>query len=318
MLKGLKENNYKMLLMSATAATNPLDMRSFGYATGLHNFKNFPTWVKDMGAFVNIWGHYQIDVNEANVMKRMGEIHETLFDSLKVASRMVRESFGDIFPKNKVNTDPVSMGRETKGIDMVYNQMEAELARLEERAGNYSSHHFAVMMEARRKVELLKVPTMIEHLKSMYENNISPVLFVNFNETVSAIKNRLGSLLDVTGYIVGSQTDKQRKRDIDQFNSDDKRIMLVNLRAGNAGISLHDLNGKYPRHSIISPSFSAIDIKQAMGRIHRAEAKTPTVQNIMFAANTIEERACKRVASKLNNLSMLNDHDLTPDIVFNR
>jgi superfamily II DNA or RNA helicase len=231
---------------------------------------------------------------------------------------MVRESFGDIFPKNKVNTDPVSMGRETKGIDMVYNQMEAELARLEERAGNYSSHHFAVMMEARRKVELLKVPTMIEHLKSMYENNISPVLFVNFNETVSAIKNRLGSLLDVTGYIVGSQTDKQRKRDIDQFNSDDKRIMLVNLRAGNAGISLHDLNGKYPRHSIISPSFSAIDIKQAMGRIHRAEAKTPTVQNIMFAANTIEERACKRVASKLNNLSMLNDHDLTPDIVFNR
>jgi hypothetical protein len=95
------------------------------------------------------------------------------------------------------------------------------------------------------------------------------------------------------------------------FQSDEKRIMLVNLAAGNAGVSLHDLNGNHPRVSIVSPSFSAINMLQALGRIHRAEAKTPCVQKVFFAADTIEENCCRRVQDKLNNLEALNDGDLT-------
>jgi hypothetical protein len=90
--------------------------------------------------------------------------------------------------------------------------------------------------------------------------------------------------------------------------------MLVNLAAGNAGIGLHDLNGKYPRGSILSPSYSAINLVQALGRIHRAEGKTPCIQKIMFAADTIEERCCQRVQSKLDNLDLLNDGDLVGEI----
>ena len=90
--------------------------------------------------------------------------------------------------------------------------------------------------------------------------------------------------------------------------------MLVNLAAGNAGISLHDLTGKFPRGSIVFPSFSAINLVQALGRIHRAEGKTTCIQKIVFAADTIEERCCQRVQAKLDNLDMLNDGDLIGDI----
>jgi len=90
--------------------------------------------------------------------------------------------------------------------------------------------------------------------------------------------------------------------------------MIANLSAGNAGISLHDLNGEFPRHSIISPSFSAIHMIQSLGRIHRAEGKSPCMQTIMFASDTIEEHACKRVQAKINNLDALNDGDLTSGI----
>ena len=90
--------------------------------------------------------------------------------------------------------------------------------------------------------------------------------------------------------------------------------MLVNLAAGNAGISLHDLDGKFPRHSIVCPSWSAINLVQALGRIHRAEGKSPCLQKIVFAAETIEERCCERVQAKLDNLDMLNDGDLVGDI----
>ena len=117
------------------------------------------------------------------------------------------------------------------------------------------------------------------------------------------------------GYIVGGQTPKQRERDIDAFQADEKRLMLVNIKAGNAGVSLHDLNGNHPRESIISPTYSAIDMIQSMGRIHRAEAKTPTVQNVMFAAQTIEENVCRRVADKLNSLSVFNDNELNPHVI---
>ena len=90
--------------------------------------------------------------------------------------------------------------------------------------------------------------------------------------------------------------------------------MLVNSAAGNAGIGLHDLNGTYARGSILSPSYSAINLVQCLGRIHRAEGKTPCIQKIMFAAGTIEERCCERVQSKLDNLDLLNDGDLIGDV----
>ena len=74
------------------------------------------------------------------------------------------------------------------------------------------------------------------------------------------------------------------------------------------------LTGEFPRHSIISPSYSAINLVQALGRIHRAEGKTPCIQKIVFAAGTIEERCCQRVQAKLDNLDLLNDGDLIGDV----
>jgi superfamily II DNA or RNA helicase len=192
--------------------------------------------------------------------------------------------------------------------------MEAEMAALEESSINYSQHHFAIMTKARRMAELLKVPTMVEMIEDWYDEGISPVVFVNFTDTVEAIEKQLAKNRKFDGKIariVGGQSDKVRQKDIELFQSDVKRIMIANLAAGNAGVSLHDLNGNFARGAIISPSYSAINLLQALGRIHRAEGKTKCIQKVMFAAGTIEEDACKRVQSKLNNLECLNDGDLT-------
>jgi superfamily II DNA or RNA helicase len=222
--------------------------------------------------------------------------------------------FKNIFPDNHVMAECFDMGTNTAKIQRVYEQMEAELAALEESSVNYSQHHFAIMTKARRLTELLKVPTMVEMIEDWFDEGISPVVFVNFTDTVEAIEKQLKKNKKFNGLIskiVGGQTDKQRQSDIDGFQNDTKRIMIANLAAGNAGISLHDLNGKFPRGSVISPSYSAINMLQALGRIHRANGKTPCIQKIMFASDTIEEQACRRVQAKLNNLEALNDGDLT-------
>jgi superfamily II DNA or RNA helicase len=310
----LKMDGYKSLLLSATAATNPLEMKAFGFATTLHNLTSYRQFITDSGAYVGRYGGFQIDLQSQKTVEAMSNIHDKLFNLYKVSSRMTRKMFDKIFPDNHVMAECFDMGTNTDKINKVYQQMESELAALEESSVNYSQHHFAIMTKARRMAELLKVPTMVEMIEDWYDEGISPVVFVNFTDTVEAIEKQLAKNRKFDGKIariVGGQSDKVRQKDIELFQSDNKRIMIANLAAGNAGVSLHDLIGNFARGSIISPSYSAINLLQALGRIHRAEGKTKCIQKVMFAAGTIEEDACKRVQSKLNNLECLNDGDLT-------
>ena len=310
----LKMDGYKSLLLSATAATNPLEMKAFGFATTLHNLTSYRQFITDSGAYVGRYGGFQIDLQSQKTVEAMSNIHDKLFNLYKVSSRMTRKMFDKIFPDNHVMVECFDMGTNTDKINRVYQQMESELAALEESSVNYSQHHFAIMTKARRMAELLKVPTMVEMIEDWYDEGISPVVFVNFTDTVEAIEKQLAKNRKFDGKIariVGGQSDKVRQKDIELFQSDNKRIMIANLAAGNAGVSLHDLNGNFARGAILSPSYSAINLLQALGRCHRAEGKTPVIQKVMFAAGTIEEDACKRVQSKLNALECLNDGDLS-------
>jgi len=310
----LKMDGYKSLLLSATAATNPLEMKAFGFATTLHNLVSYRHFITSSGAYAGRYGGFQIDLQSQKTIEAMSNIHNTLFNLYKVSSRMTRKMFDKIFPDNHVMAECFDMGTNTDKINRVYEQMEAEMAALEESSINYSQHHFAIMTKARRMAELLKVPTMVEMIEDWYDEGISPVVFVNFTDTVEAIEKQLAKNRKFDGKIariVGGQSDKVRQKDIEDFQSDTKRIMIANLAAGNAGVSLHDLIGNHPRGSIISPSYSAINLLQALGRIHRAEGKTTCIQKVMFADGTIEVEACKRVQCKLNNLECLNDGDLT-------
>ncbi len=310
----LKMDGYKSLLLSATAATNPLEMKAFGFATTLHNLVSYRHFITSSGAYAGRYGGFQIDLQSQKTIEAMSNIHNTLFNLYKVSSRMTRKMFDKIFPDNHVMAECFDMGTNTDRINRVYEQMESEMAALEESSINYSQHHFAIMTKARRMAELLKVPTMVEMIEDWYDEGISPVVFVNFTDTVEAIEKQLAKNRKFDGKIariVGGQSDKVRQKDIEDFQSDNKRIMIANLAAGNAGVSLHDLIGNHPRGSIISPSYSAINLLQALGRIHRAEGKTTCIQKVMFADGTIEVEACKRVQCKLNNLECLNDGDLT-------
>jgi len=301
----LKMDGYKSLLLSATSATNPLEMKAFGFATTLHNLTSYRQFITDSGAYVGRYGGFQIDLQSQKTVEAMSNIHDKLFNLYKVSSRMTRKMFDKIFPDNHIMAECFDMGTNTDKINKVYQQMESELAALEESSVNYSQHHFAIMTKARRMAELLKVPTMVEMIEDWYDEGISPVVFVNFTDTVEAIEKQLAKNRKFDGKIariVGGQSDKVRQKDIELFQSDNKRIMIANLAAGNAGVSLHDLNGNFARGAITSPSYSAINLLQALGRIHRAEGKTKCIQKVMFAAGTIEEDACKRVQSKLNNL----------------
>ena len=153
-------------------------------------------------------------------------------------------------------------------------------------------------------------------IEDLFDEGISPVVFVNFTDSIVTLENRLlerskfhGQITKVVG-VNGAKGERERKMDIDMFQSNHKRVALVNMQAGNANIGFHDLSGKYPRHSLIFPTWSAVNMIQSMGRIHRAKGRTRTVQKIVFASDTIEEQICRRVKDRVQCLETLNDRDL--------
>ena len=111
--------------------------------------------------------------------------------------------------------------------------------------------------------------------------------------------------------IKGGQTMEERDNMIKDFQSNKKKVIIVMQQAGGVGISLHDIHGGHPRMSIISPSWSGQEMRQTLGRIHRAGSKTPAIQKIVYVAKTYEEQLCKIIKQKLRNIDALNDGDLS-------
>jgi hypothetical protein len=318
MLVALKLQGYKVLVSSATVATSPLEMKAFGFMTNLHALYNFRDFCRVHGAeLLARYGAMTFNLSNPQAKESMLRLNEYLFETTKCASRMKVEDFGKQFPESHIVAEAYDLGSNESKIQAVYDDMETELAKLEEKAENYSEHIFAVMMEARRKAELCKVPLFVDMVEDLFDEGKSVVLFLNFTDSVEAVVKRLDKMAkfkDQIGYIVGGQADKQRIADIEAFQADKKRVMVVNIAAGGTGVSLHDLNGNFPRASIVSPNWSAFNMRQALGRVWRLEGKTKSYQHIVYAAKCIEENICHRVQHKLACLDTLNDGDLAESL----
>ena len=111
----------------------------------------------------------------------------------------------------------------------------------------------------------------------------------------------------------GSISEDDKIKNVDAFQADKERLIIVNIQSGGAGLSLHDQHGNYPRTSLISPCYSAVLMRQATGRIWRENGKTKSIQKIVFVSGTIEEEVCEKVKKKLENLDTINDGDLQND-----
>lgn len=330
LLFALKNQGYTTHALSATAAMTPLDLRASGYAMNLHKgmhtiagrgenygmniFKQFATQAGG-AKFTGRFGAMYFDSSDAESVEKLQAIRDNLFNVQKIASRMNREDFGNIFPKNQVEATSYDMGDNGKRIKQVYEDMQRELAMLEERSKNYRNHIFAIIMKARRHAELLKVPSLAEMCEDLYNEGKSIAVFLNFTDSIEALENRLSKKFgkDIIGKIYGEQTYHQRFHDISGFQGDKKRFMLVNIAAGAEAVDLQDITGVFPRAALVNPSFRAIAVVQSIGRIDRAYAKSDCLTRLIMCSGTIEDNVAEKFNNKKNCLDILNNGDMIPD-----
>ncbi len=310
LLIGARARHCRILLCSATAASNPLEMRALGFALGLHNLYNYWYWAKRNGVREGFFGMEFSGDEEC-----LRQLHNAIFPL-----RGSRLRIADIpdFPETIIEPAIVETGK-AKAIQDEYDNLKYELRKAEREAdgnkldeiaealGSKKASHLTLVLRARQAIELHKVPAMVEMTKTAIEEGQSVVLLVNFTETICA----LAAKLNCSDIICGGQSAEERQSVIDRFQRNEIPVVIANIQAGGVGVSLHDPSGQRPRLSIISPTFSAADLRQALGRVHRAGGAA-SIQKICFAAGTCEEHTAQVCASKLAHIDLLNDGDMQP------
>jgi hypothetical protein len=294
---------YYNLCLSATAAENPTDMKALGSILGIFNMRNFWFWAKQHGCRNGYFGGLEFSGEGTDLDK----IHKAIYPMH--GSRLSLTDMVDHFTETQIITTPIDFGKEVRAL---YDEMEDELTALacKKSSDCCIDNALTIRLRARQKVELLKVPTILEMTEDLLAEGRSVVIFVNFTQTLNAIRERLSIGV---GVISGAYV-KDRQKFVDLFAADKLRVMLCNIEAGGTLLNLQDQRGEFPRTALISPSDKAMDVLQCIGRIHRAEGKTPTQQHILFAADTIEEEVKENCDEKIKNIGIFNEGLTTPKI----
>lgn len=294
----------RCLCLSATAAQSPIDMRALGYVLGMHKKYDFWKWMFAHGAKKNHFG----GLVWRGSPEHLAIIHSGIFPDRGVRVRI--SELGDLFPENNVMAEALDVN-DKGAIEAAYEVAAKELEAMKRKTRSVTDVRTA-MLRARQTSELMKVPLLVDMAKDLMDEGKSVVIFTNFNDTMDLLMKELGT----TCVIRGLQKD-EREKNINEFQTNKSKIIIANIQSGGVGISLHDTVGGFSRASLICPTYSAIDLKQALGRIYRAKGMSPCLQKIIYAAGTIEEKVCKSIKNKLANMDLINDGELNEENYFN-
>jgi superfamily II DNA or RNA helicase len=283
-----------VVMLSATAADSPVKLRAIGHQLGLTSWSDWYRWCGTMGCQRGQFGGVEFLGNPEIIDRLHRQIYHT--------GRGVRVRIRDLpdYPANRIETLAVPVPDQA-ALDQAY----AEAIRLQQ---DEAPNALTWMLRARQLAEHQKLPPVIDLIGDLLEER-AVVVFVNFRDSLA----RLAKQFPDCATIHGDQNETERQEAFDLFQGNHRRLLIAMIQAGGEGLNLGDTTGIRPRVSVLFPGWSARELKQALGRIHRANSKSSAHQILVFASGTVEERVRKAVMAKAHRIEMLNDGDLSPD-----
>ena len=296
-----------LLLMSATPFASPLNMRSSGYALGLHGYSlnSFYDFCRRHGCRAS---HFHRGL-EFNAESRLAKEHLRRINEF-LQDRMVRltvKDLGEFFGENVVEPTLVKLEeRDRAEIEATYAEMDAEVKKRKH------ANPLVEMLRARQRAELLSVPAVADMVEDSVNEGSSVFVAQSFKDSVFNLAAALDARNVESVIVTGDVHPDQRAAAVDAFQADRARVLIGTIGAGGMSISLHRTRPEQrPRTSIIRPTYKADELIQATGRIYRAGMMIETVvQRIVLCAGTVEEQVYRRLMAKCRNIQTLTDADL--------
>jgi superfamily II DNA or RNA helicase len=296
------------LSLSATFADRPVRLKGLFKVLRIMTEEEFDKWLMERGHFVNQYN----EIEGLTDLSDMKAINKLLYPKYGY-----RVSYDDVevkafFPERVIQTEIVDLGDETV---IEQNKAYEEMIK--------KAQHFKTLgqqaqllvadMRYRQYAELLKVKVLAEMVQEYVYEGMAVAVFVNFRETL----RYLAEILKTKSLIFGDQERYNLPREdvIENFQSGLEKMILCMIDAGGQSISLHDLEGKNRRMSLICPTYNPVALQQVLGRTLRAGSKSTPIMKLIYAAGTVEEKVAETVNRKLDNIAALNDGDLMePDL----
>jgi superfamily II DNA or RNA helicase len=291
--------NIPAIALSATIADDPTKLWAIGQFLGLHQGgKDYFRFLSQNGCRKTRFGMQFTGGN--SVLKKL---HSRIYP--EKGNRLRHSDLGDAFPETLIKAKAFDMDNAKK----IANEYEDLCNRIEElrMQENASANILAEQTRARQRIEMLKAPAVAAMARDLIEEGNSVFIAVNYTET----REWLMEELDTDCAIYGGQNEIERRGKIDSFQADRSRIIIGIIQASREGLNLHDLNGNHSRVALIMPSPSVFDLKQVLGRVHRAGGKSKSIQYMIYAAGVpIEESICEKLDEKLKRMDTLNDGEI--------
>lgn len=269
--------------------------------------KNYFSWLHSHGVRTDPMFHgLTWRVSAAQQRATMAEIRSTI-----IPERGVRITTDEIpgFPAVDTQAQLIDIDDSEK-INKIYETMEPALEALRIRQSTDAAPESAIttILRCRQKIELLKVPAVVELASDRLACGYSVGVFANFRATVEELSKRLNC-----PFIDGTVTGAKRDNIVSSFQKNETRCIVLNSEACGICIGLQDLDGNFPRFGIVFPPWSATTFTQLIGRFPRDGGKSKSHFRVLFAARTVEIKMYAALKLKLDNLAALTDADLRPE-----
>jgi len=287
------------IALSATIADDPTKLWALGQYLGLHEGgKDYYRFLSKNGCSKTRFGFQYRGSNQ--ILKRL---HHDIYPER--GNRLRHSDLGDQFPETLIKARAFDMDS-AKAIASEYEELQGRIEELR-MSENFSANVLAEQTRARQRIELHKAPAVCAMVRDLLEEGNSVFISVNYTETRKFIEQELKT----TCSIYGGQSEMERRGNIDSFQRDQSHVIVGITQACREGLNLHDVTGKRPRVALIMPTPSAYDLKQVLGRVHRAGGKSKSVQYIVYAAGVfIEENICEKLDGKLKRMDLLADGEV--------
>ena len=323
-------NECKILMLSATIGENPLKMSGVARVMNFYEkpWEFYTKFASNYDCYKNRFG-WTFDGGN----RTMERLHNEIYGKGK-GSRMDTDELRakGLFPETQIIFEAYNMNGAEKKINKAYENMfkslservllEAEIERTKNSIKNNENEQLieklnelqskkasmesplSIRQKTRQIAEIEKVPCIAEMAQDYIEEGHSVAIFVNYTDTLEALKTKLKTDCCIYGKNSSSMNEANRLL----FENNGSRVIVCNVAASREGIDLHDKFNKFSRVSLISPDDSAQNIKQVLGRVDRSGG-TASLQRIIFAANTIEEMVLENARVKIMNINSLNGVD---------
>lgn len=294
--------NIPSLALSATIADDPTKMWAIGMFLGLHKGSDYyPFLIR------NDCVKTQFGMQFRGGQRTLRKIHKQIFPDR--GNRLKPSDVGDAFPETLIHARAFDMDS-AKDIANEYDKLLVRIEELKNQE-HFAANVLAEQTRARQAIELLKAPAVCSLAEDLVEEGNSVFIAVNYVETLKFMQAELKTKCTIQG----GQNELVRRGNIDSFQNDKSRIIIGIIQACREGLNLHDIKGKYPRIALIMPTYSVFDLKQVLGRVHRAGGKSKSIQYLVYAAGVdIEENICDTLDKKLKQMDQIMDGEIDASI----